>query len=289
MRLIRKAVMETKTLVNAPGLAERAYRIRRNALRMGEVQGQGYIAQALDIADVLAVAYFHAMRFRPEDPSWEGRDRFLLSNGHYAISLYAALIEAGIIPEAELETYGSDESRLPMSGMASYTPGMEMSGGSLGLGLSIAVGRALGLKRKGSDARIFALFSDGELDEGSVWEAIMSAGHFKLDNMIAIVDINNQQADGPSTEVLAFEPLVDKLRAFGWFVQRIDGNDLDAVVAAFDAAKDHPEPRPRMIVADTLMGKGVPFLEQREKNHFIRVEQHEWQLALDALNVGRPA
>jgi transketolase len=289
MRLIRKAVMETKTLVNAPGLAERAYRIRRNALRMGEVQGQGYIAQALDIADVLAVAYFHAMRFRPEDPSWEGRDRFLLSNGHYAIALYAALIEAGIIPEAELETYGSDESRLPMSGMASYTPGMEMSGGSLGLGLSIAVGRALGLKRKGSDARIFALFSDGELDEGSVWEAIMSAGHFKLDNMIAIVDINNQQADGPSTEVLAFEPLVDKLRAFGWFVQRIDGNDLDAVVAAFDAAKDHPEPRPRMIVADTLMGKGVPFLEQREKNHFIRVEQHEWQLALDALNVGRPA
>ncbi len=281
--------METKTLVNAPGLAERAYRIRRNALRMGEVQGQGYIAQALDIADVLAVAYFHAMRFRPDDPSWEGRDRFLLSNGHYAIALYAALIEAGIIPEAELESYGSDESRLPMSGMASYTPGMEMSGGSLGLGLSIAVGRALGLKRKGSDARIFVLFSDGELDEGSVWEAIMSAGHFKLDNMIAIVDINNQQADGPSTEVLAFEPLVDKLRAFGWFVQRIDGNDLDAVVAAFDAAKDHPEPKPRIIVADTLMGKGVAFLEHREKNHFIRVEPDEWQLALNALDATRPA
>ena len=281
--------MATKSLVNAPGLAERAYRIRRNALRMGEVQGQGYIAQALDIADVLAAAYFHAMRFRPEEPSWEGRDRFLLSNGHYAIALYAALIEAGIIPEAELESYGSDESRLPMSGMASYTPGMEMSGGSLGLGLSIAVGRALGLKRKGSDARIFVLFSDGELDEGSVWEAIMSAGHFKLDNMIAIVDINNQQADGPSAEVLAFEPLVDKLRAFGWFVQRIDGNDLDAVVAAFDAAKDHPEPKPRIIVADTLMGKGVPFLEQREKNHFIRVEPNEWQLALNALDAGRPA
>jgi transketolase len=281
--------MGTEALINAPGLAERAYRIRRNALRMGEVQGQGYIAQALDIADVLAVAYFHAMRFRPDDPSWEGRDRFLLSNGHYAIALYAALIEAGIIPEAELETYGSDESRLPMSGMASYTPGMEMSGGSLGLGLSIAVGRALGLKRKGSDARIFVLFSDGELDEGSVWEAVMSAGHFKLDNIIAIVDINNQQADGPSTDVLAFEPLVDKLKAFGWFVQRIDGNDLDAVVAAFDAAKDHPEPKPRIIVADTLMGKGVAFLEQREKNHFIRVEQEEWQLALNALDAGRPA
>jgi transketolase len=254
---------------------------------MGEVQGQGYIAQALDISDVLAVAYFHAMRYRPEDPSWEGRDRFLLSNGHYAIALYAALIEAGIIPEVELETYGSDESRLPMSGMASYTPGMEMSGGSLGLGLSIAVGMGLGLKRKGSTARVYTLFSDGELDEGSVWEAILSASHHKLDNVIGIIDVNNQQADGPSKQVMAFEPLVDKLQAFGWFVQRIDGNDLDAVMAAFDAAKAHPEPRPRMIVADTLMGKGVPFLEQRDKNHFIRVESHEWQLALAALEAGR--
>ena len=127
---------ETATTLgpNAPSLAERAYRIRRNALRMGEVQGQGYIAQALGVADVLAVAYFHALRYRPEDPSWEGRDRFLLSIGHYAIALYAALIEAGIIPEDELETYGSDDSRLPMSGMAAYTPGMEIIGGSLGHG-----------------------------------------------------------------------------------------------------------------------------------------------------------
>ncbi|QOZ44659.1 transketolase [Bradyrhizobium sp. CCBAU 53340] len=278
-----------ETLTNTPKLADRAYNIRRNALRMGEVQGQGYIAQALDISDVLSVAYFHAMRYRPEDPSWDERDRFLLSNGHYAIALYAALIEAGIVPEEELETYGSDESRLPMSGMASYTPGMEMSGGSLGLGLSIAVGMGLGLKRKKSDARVYTLFSDGELDEGSVWEAIQSAGHYKLDNLIGIVDVNNQQADGPSSQVMAFEPLVEKLQAFGWFVQRIDGNDLDAVIAAFDAAKSHPEPKPRMIVADTLMGKGVPFLEQREKNHFIRVEQHEWQLALAALEAGRQA
>jgi transketolase len=274
------------TLANAPTLAQRARNIRRNALLMGEVQGQGYIAQALDIADVLAVAYFHAMRFRAEDPAWEARDRFLLSNGHYAIALYAALIEAGIIPEAELESYGFDDSRLPMSGMASYTPGMEMSGGSLGLGLAIAVGMALGLKRKKSTARIFTLFSDGELDEGSKWEAIMSAAHHELDNIIAIVDVNNQQADGPSRQMLGFEPLVDKLEAFGWFVQRVDGNDLDAVVGAFDAAMAHAAPKPRMIVADTLMGKGVPFLEQREKNHFIRVEPHEWQLALSALNAG---
>ena len=282
--------MDTAThrLVNAPTLAQRAHNIRRHALRMGEVQGQGYIAQALDISDVLATAYFHAMRYRPEDPNWEERDRFLLSNGHYAIALYAALIEAGIVPEAELETYGTDDSRLPMSGMASYTPGMEMSGGSLGLGLSIAVGMGLGLKRKNSTSRVYTLFSDGELDEGSVWEAISSASHYKLDNLIAIVDVNNQQADGPSTQVMGFEPLVDRLQAFGWFVQRVNGNDLDAVVAAFDAAKTHEAPRPRMIVADTLMGKGVPFLEQREKNHFIRVEPHEWQLAIAALDAGRP-
>lgn len=272
---------------NELALAERAYRIRRNAVRMGEVQGQGYIAQALDSADVLAVAYFHAMRFRPEDPAWEGRDRFLLSNGHYAIALYAALIEAGIIPEAELTNYGFDDSRLPMSGMASYTPGMEMSGGSLGLGLSIAVGMCLGLKRKGSDSRVYTLFSDGELDEGSTWEAMMSAAHYRLDNLIAVVDVNNQQADGPSGQMMGFEPLADKLRAFGWFVQRIDGNDLDAVVAAFDSAKVHEGAKPRMIIADTLMGKGVPFLEARERNHFMRVDPHEWQLALQALDEGR--
>ena len=270
-------------------LADRAYHIRRYAVRMGEVQGQGYIAQALDIADVLAVAWFHAMTYRPEDPEWEGRDRFLLSNGHYAIALYAAFIEAGIIPEEELETYGSDDSRLPMSGMAQYTPGMEMSGGSLGVGLAIAVGKCLGLKRKGSKNFVYTLFSDGELDEGSVWEAILSAAHHKLDNLIAIVDVNNMQADGPSKEVANFEPLAEKLEAFGWYTQRINGNDLEAVRQAFDNAKEHKGAQPRMIIADTLMGKGVPFLEQRDKSHFIRVDAHEWALALEALDAGRPA
>ncbi|MFG1235971.1 transketolase [Xanthobacter autotrophicus DSM 597] len=270
-------------------LERRARNIRRHAIRMGEVQGQGYIAQALDIADVLATAYFHAMRYEPQNPEWEGRDRFLLSNGHYAIALYAALIEAGIVPEDELETYGFDDSRLPMSGMAAYTPGMEMSGGSLGLGLSIAVGKCLGLKRKGSDSRVYTLFSDGELDEGSVWEAILSAAHYKLDNLIAIVDVNNQQADGPSTSMLGFEPLAEKLAAFNWFVQRVDGNDLNAVRNAFDAAKDANGGRPSMIIADTLMGKGIPFLEARDKNHFIRVDAHEWQLALAALDERKPA
>ena len=274
------------TLANAPTLAERARNIRRHALRMGEVQGQGYIAQALGIADVLAVSFFHAVRYRAEDPMWEGRDRFLLSIGHYAIAWYAALIEAGVVPESELETYGCDDSRLPMSGMASYTPMMEMSGGSLGLGLGIAVGRCLGLRRKGGERFVFNLMSDGELDEGTTWEAAMSAGHHRLGNLICLVDVNRMQADGVSTGVLNFEPLAPKFEAFNWFVQRVDGNDIDALVRAFDAARSCPEAKPRVIICDTKMAKGVPFLESREKSHFLRVEQHEWAQAIAALEAG---
>jgi transketolase len=268
-------------------LTERAYRIRKNAVRMGAVQGQGYIAQALGIADVLAVAYFHALRYRPEDPGWEERDRFCLSIGHYAIALYSALIEAGIVPEDELETYGTDDSRLPMSGMASYTPGMEITGGSLAHGLGIAVGMALGLKRKGSGSFVYNLLSDGELDEGSTWEAAMSAPHWKLDNLIAIVDVNNQQADGPSRSVLNFEPLDAKFEAFGWHVQRVNGNDIEAVATAFDRAKELKEAKPRALICNTKMAKGVPFLESREMTHFLRVDAHEWDLALEALDTGR--
>ncbi|MGX9176272.1 transketolase [Mesorhizobium sp. BHbdii] len=269
-------------------LAVRAWHIRRHALRMGEVQGQGYVGQALGVADVLAVAYFHAMRYRPEDTLWEGRDRFLLSIGHYAIALYAALIEAGVLPEEELETYGTDDSRMPMSGMATYTPGMEITGGSLGHGLGIAVGMCLGLKRKKSDSFVYNLLSDGELGEGSTWEAAMSAAHHGLDNLIAIVDFNDQQADGPSTRTLSSEPVTDKFQAFGWHAQRVDGNDIDAVRDAFDRARHLKDARPRVIVCDTCMAKGVPFLEQREITHFIRVEPHEWALALEALEEGRP-
>jgi transketolase len=269
-------------------LASAAWRIRRYALRMGEVQGQGYIGQALGWADVLAVAYRHALALRPAEPEWEGRDRFLLSHGHYAIAHYAALIEAGTITESELETYGSDDSRLPMSGMASYTPGMEISGGSLGQGLVIGVGMALALKQKKNPAFVYNSMSDGELDEGSTWEAAMSAGHFGLDNLICLVDVNNQQADGPSTKVLGFEPLADKWAAFGWHVQRVKGNDLPAVVDAFDAARALKDAKPRVILFDTLMGKGVPFLEQREKNHFIRVDPPEWQQALEILDQSQP-
>jgi transketolase len=266
----------------------RAHNIRRHALKMAAVQGQGYIAQALGVADILAVSYFDALSYRPKDPEWEGRDRFLLSIGHYAIALYAALIEAGIIPEDEIDTYGSDESRLPMSGMAAYTPGMEITGGSLGQGLPIAIGMCLALKRKQSASFVYNLMSDGELDEGSTWEAAMSAAGFGLDNLIAIVDVNNMQADGPSKSILNFEPADRKFSAFGWHVQRVDGNRIPDLVDAFRLARMLRENRPRIIICDTKMGRGVGFLETRERSHFLRVEPEEWSEALKVLDAGRP-
>ena len=270
-----------------PDLTDLALRIRRHALRMGEVQGQGYIGQALGLADMLAVAYGHAMNFRADDPKWDGRDRFLLSHGHYAIALYAALVAVGIVPESEIDNYGCDDSRLPMSGMATYTPGMEMSGGSLGQGLTIAVGMALALRHKRNPAFVYNSMSDGELDEGATWEAAMAAAHHRIANLVCLVDINNQQADGPSGNVLGFEPVADKWQAFGWHVQRVPGNDVAALVQAFDLARHWPNDQPRVILLDTLMGKGVPFLEQREKNHFLKIDPPEWQQAIAHLDVVR--
>jgi transketolase len=256
-----------------------AYRARHHALNMGEVQGQGYVGQALGSADMFAAVYTDQLRYRPEDPHWSGRDRFLLSTGHYAIGHYAALAEAGIIPVDELDTYGSDESRLPMSGMASYTPGMEISGGSLGHGLGVAVGMALGLRLQGSESRIFNFLSDGELDEGSTWEAAMGAHHHHM---------NALQADGATKNVLSIEPAADKWASFGWHTQRVNGNDAAALLAALDtiAREAAPTGRPSVILCDTKVGKGVPLLEEREKAHFMRIEEHEWQICREQLTTG---
>ncbi|MDQ1741159.1 MAG: transketolase, partial [Pseudonocardiales bacterium] len=196
--------------MRSQAVAATAYLMRHHVLNMGEAQGQGYVGQALGAADMLAAVYADQLRYRSDDPKWEGRDRFLLSTGHYAIGLYAALAEAGVIDTDELNTYGCDDSRLPMSGMASYTPGMEISGGSLGHGLTVAVGMALGLRHQGSAARVINFLSDGELDEGSTWEAAMGAAHHQLGNLTAMVDINALQADGPTAGVLRTEPVHDK-------------------------------------------------------------------------------
>lgn len=266
-------------------VAQAAYRMRHHVLDMGEAQGQGYVGQALGAADMLACVYADQLRYRADDPHWAGRDRFLLSTGHYAIGLYAALAEAGIIDVTELDTYGSDDSRLPMSGMASYTPGMEISGGSLGHGLTVAVGMALGMRHQGSTARVFNFLSDGELDEGSTWEAAMGASHHRLGNLVALVDINALQADGPTNGVLRTEPVADKWAACGWFTQRVDGNDVDALLAAFDAVAERaqPEGAPAVILCDTKIGRGVPLLETREKAHFMRIDADEWQICRDEL------
>ncbi len=267
-------------------LRESAYRIRRHALDMGEVQGQGYVGQALGVADILAVLYKDQLRFRPDDPEWPDRDRLLLSIGHYAIALYAGLAEAGVIEVSELGTYGSDDSRLPMSGMASYTPGMEISGGSLGHGLGVATGMALGLRHKGNGARVYNLLSDGELDEGSTWEAALACAHHGLDNLTAVVDVNALQADGPTPGVMRVEPIEEKWQAFGWRAVRVDGNDIEALVSAFDGIREN-RGSPAVLICDTRIGRGSPLLENKEKAHFMRVEAHEWQMARDQLEEGR--
>jgi transketolase len=211
-----------------------------------------------------------------------------LSIGHYAIPLYAAMIEADTLSVDEIETHGMDDSRMPMSGVATYAPGMEITGVSLGHGLGIAAGMALGLKCKNYPAFVYNLLSNGELGEGSTWEAVMSAVQWKLDNLIAIVDFNDQQTDGKTTAVLAQVPEVGRWEGFGWFAQEVDGNEMDAVVAAFDAARGHTSPQPRVIICKTKMCKGIPFLEDREITHFVRVEPEEWARALSILDKDKP-
>ena len=198
-------------------------------LTMARGPGQGYIGQGLGIADLLAALYFHELRYDPQNLAWPERDRFLLSTGHYSIALFAALAECGVIPLAELTTYGADDSRLEMSTLDT-TPGVEIIGGSLGHGLGQGVGQALGLRLDGSPARVFVELSDGEMQEGATWEAAMAGASFGLDNLVALIDCNGIQADGRI--VLDMEPVADKWRAFGWETQEIDGNDIAAVVAA---------------------------------------------------------
>lgn len=251
--------------------------VRRHVLRMAEIVGQGYVGQGLGIADLLSVVYFAELRYRAGEPKWPGRDRFVLSIGHYAIGLYAALAEAGILSVGELDTYGSDGARLEMSAPET-TPGVEMTGGSLGHGLTQAVGMAIGLRVQHNDARVLNLLSDGECQEGSTWEAALAGAHHKLDRLVAVIDCNNQQADGPPAKVMGIEPIHEKWTAFGWHTQRVNGNDIPALLAAFEKTRTTPG-RPHAIVIDTLMGRGVRAFEEREKNHFIRVAPEDWAVA----------
>lgn len=262
-------------------LCRKAKKVRRNILLMAKGKGEGYVGQGLGAADILTALYFHEMRFDPHRLNWPDRDRFLLSTGHYSIVLFATLTESGVFPPEELSTYGADESRFEMSACET-TPGVEITGGSLGHGLSQAVGMALGSRLSGRNFRIFNFLSDGELQEGATWESAMAAAHHKLGNLIALVDINNMQADGRTSDVMTIEPVVDKWRAFGWHAQGINGNSMEELLHALHTARSVSD-QPKILVCYTLMGKGVSFLEQRPKAHFIRIEPHEWEIALRQL------
>jgi transketolase len=265
-----------------PALRARAKSMRRHMLVMARGPGQGYIGQGLGIADMLAALYFHELRWDPERLDDPERDRFLLSTGHYSIALWAAMAEAGVVPLSELATYGADDSRLDMSTLET-SPGVEIIGGSLGHGLGQAVGMALGLKLGGKQARVFCELSDGEMQEGSTWEAAMAAAHFGLESLVALIDCNGIQADGPV--VLDMEPIVQKWSVFGWATREIDGNDMTAITAALTSARVGVG-RPQAIVLRTRPGFGVPTLEGREKAHFMRVDPGEWDTLIAELEAG---
>ena len=266
------AVKPVADIPDIAALRSRAKNMRRHMLVMARGPGQGYVGQGMAIADALAALYFHEMRWNPQQLDAKGRDRFVLSTGHYSIALWAVLAEAGVFPLSELPTYGADDSRLAMS-TVDTTPGVEMIGGSLGHGLGQAIGMALGERMNGSDARIFCELSDGEMQEGSTWEGAMSASHFGLDNLVALVDCNGIQADGPM--VLDMEPVSAKWQAFGWVTREINGNDMASVADALAAARQRGG-KPHAIILRTTPGHGVPSLVVRETSHFIRVEPDEW-------------
>lgn len=255
-----------------PALKARALNLRRLMLNMAAGKGEGYIAQGLGMADCLAALYFHELRYDSANPDWPDRDRFVLSTGHYSIAMYAALAEAGYFPKDELPSYGLNGSRLPMSTFDD-TPGVEMVGGSLGHGLGQAVGMSMALKMDGRSARVFCEFSDGELQEGSTWEAAMGAATFNCDNLVALIDCNGIQADGPVTARI--EPVADKFTAFGWDSVEVNGNDIEALIAALEGARDR-NGRPKCIVMRTTPGFGVPTIMARERAHFVRIANDEW-------------
>ncbi|MDB6001363.1 MAG: transketolase [Rhizobacter sp.] len=262
-----------------PALRQHALQLRRTMLRMASGKGEGYIAQGMAIADCLAALYFHELRYDAKHPGWHDRDRFVLSTGHYSIAMYAALADAGFLDHAELRSYGLNGWGLPMSTFDDI-PGVEVVGGSLGQGLGQSVGMALALRLDQSPARVFNELSDGELQEGSTWEAAMAAATFKCDNLVALIDCNGIQADGPVT--VRIEPVADKWRAFGWDTREVNGNDIEALVTALAASREK-DGRPKAIVMRTTPGKGLPTLEARERAHFVRVANDEWDSLMQEL------
>ena len=254
--------------------------LRRHIVDMTYQAQSGHPGGSLSAIDMVAALYFGELRHRPDDPAWPDRDRFILSKGHCCPALYAALAQSGYFPVEELQTYRKLNSRI--QGHASVkTPGVEMSSGSLGQGLSFGVGTALALRLDGNDARIFVMMGDGELDEGQVWEAAMAAKHYGLGNIVALIDRNGIQNDRATKDVLDLEPIEEKWRAFGWRTEVIDGHSMPAVVAALDRAVAHDGPA--AIVADTVKGKGVSFMEGNPDFHGKAPNDEQYEQAMKEL------
>ncbi len=259
-----------------------ACKVRQGVIESTYNAKSGHPGGSLSSADVLTYLYFRRMRVDPADPRWEERDRFVLSKGHAAPGLYSTLANRGFFPVEELKTLRHVGSRLQGHPNMNLTPGVDMSTGSLGQGVSAAVGMALGAKKKGSGVRVYALLGDGEIQEGQVWEAMMFSAHYKLDNLVVIVDNNNLQIDGAITEVMSPYPIDKKLEAFGFFVQNVDGHDFDALEAAFDAAEAE-KGRPSAIVMKTVKGKGVSFMENQAGWHGKAPNDEQYRAAMDEL------
>lgn len=241
-----------------------------------------HIGSALSICDILATLYDKVLTFNPEKPYWENRDRFILSKGHACVSVYAALAISGFIKIDELESYGKDYSRL-MSHISHKVPGVEFSTGSLGHGLPFGVGKAFAAKKIGAKWRTFVLMSDGELGEGSNWEAFLFASHHRLDNIVAIIDYNNLQSFGSVDKTLNIEPLSDKLKSFGWDVRYVDGHDHGEIEKLLNTAPWAPN-KPSMVIANTIKGKGVSFMENSVDWHY--QSPNDEQLAAALLEIG---
>ena len=267
-------------VVNLVELRRTALAVREQVLAIGAAPVGTHVGGSLSATDILVALYFQVLRVRPDDPRWPGRDHFVLSKGHASAALYAALAERGFIPRAELDTYGRSCGRL-MAHPSPAVPGVEFATGSLGHGLSLAVGLALAAQRQLRPNRVFTLLGDGELQEGSVWEAAMSAAHLGLDNLTAVVDRNRLQINGSTEDRMRLEPLADKWRAFGWRVVTVNGHDFSELVPALLAT---PEPgRPSVVIANTVKGRGVRHLEHRKEGHCVQLNPRLYERALAAL------
>lgn len=244
----------------------------------------GHPGGSLSATDILANLYFNTMNVNPADPKWADRDRFVLSKGHGAPALYAALALKGFFPTEEMKMLRKAESHLEGHPNMNWIPGVDMSTGSLGQGLSAAVGMELGRKLDGKDYYVYSILGDGEIQEGQIWEAAMAAAHYKANHLIAFLDHNGLQIDGAITDVMSPEPVTDKFRAFGWFVQVVDGHDMEALEAAVEAAKAQgagEDGKPSMIVCETIKGKGVSFMENKASWHGVAPKEEE-KLQADA-------